>query len=216
MGEPRENVVRLQPKPAEYVLRCTGCGASVDAPCGCGLPYDLIKPHVLAQIGINDTPNASNRDIAKRLDISEVTVRRERVVIEQQLRHNGAVATATAQEQPRTTRIGLDGKERVLPSPRPSPSPVDIQAQAEARAKAQASWQKLHVTTQAELQTLGFIIDSTEQVARITTEVELVITCRPIGNPPLEREYLIIMTMPNGTKISCGALPNCRGSILDD
>jgi hypothetical protein len=92
MGNRTGNVVKLPPQLKGYVLRCTGCGTSTQAPCGCEFPYDLIKPHVLAQIGLKETPHASNRDIAKRLGISEVTVRRERIVTEQQLR----------------SRIGLD------------------------------------------------------------------------------------------------------------
>jgi hypothetical protein len=59
-------------------LRCTKCGVTQDAACDCGVPYDLIKPSALAKIGLYETPHAPNMVIARRMEVSESTVRKVR------------------------------------------------------------------------------------------------------------------------------------------
>lgn len=123
------NVIHLEKKPEPNKLRCTSCGTTVDAPCDCGVEYALLKPSVVAKIGIEQTPNLSNRAIADRMNINDTTVERAR----KQLRQNAAVTEPE-------TRIGLDGIERRLPRARLLPNgrvQVDSEwlAQAEKKIK---------------------------------------------------------------------------------
>ena len=101
------NVIHLEKKPEPNKLRCTSCGTTVDAPCDCGVSFEFIKAKKLAEIGIKETPNLSNRAIADRMGVSKETVRRER----EQPAQNVLVAEPE-------TRIGLDGKERKMPESR--------------------------------------------------------------------------------------------------
>ncbi len=92
-------------------LRCTGCGATTAAPCGCGVPFELLKPSEAAKIGIKETPQLSDRAIAQRLDIGKDTVR--------------LVRPQVAQNTPPADRIGLDGKTYPMPAPRLVPPPTE-------------------------------------------------------------------------------------------
>jgi hypothetical protein len=60
-------------------LRCTKCGTTIDAQCDCGVPYDLIKASALAKIGLKETPTESDRSIARRMGVSDTTVRNVRI-----------------------------------------------------------------------------------------------------------------------------------------
>jgi hypothetical protein len=78
--ENNATVLPFVQKPKPNQLRCTKCGVTQDAACDCGVPYDLIKPSALAKIGLHETPGESNRAIAKRMDISDTTVRKVREI----------------------------------------------------------------------------------------------------------------------------------------
>jgi hypothetical protein len=122
------NVIQLEKKSEPNKLRCTSCGTTVDAPCDCGVPFEFIKAKKLAEIGIKETPAASNRAIADRMGISHVTVKNER---DKQLLND---LTVTEPE----TRIGSDGIERRLPRARLLPNgrvQVDSEWLAQAEKK---------------------------------------------------------------------------------
>ena len=86
-------------------IRCTKCGTTIDAPCECGVPYEYMKASALARIGLEETPNLSNHAIARRMAISDDTVKRQRDQLSQ---------SATVEPIPRT---GIDGVVRRLPEP---------------------------------------------------------------------------------------------------
>jgi hypothetical protein len=100
------------PKAAQQ-LCCSGCGATVDAACACGLPY---QPKIeRAAKAIDANPNMSDRAIAKEIGVGNKTVSRAR---------NAGVShdTAAVQNNP-AKRIGRDGrkhpatqKPRVVPA----------------------------------------------------------------------------------------------------
>jgi hypothetical protein len=90
-------VHQLKPKPSVARLRCTKCGAQVDAACNCGAPYEYIPPGKLAERAIADNPEKSDRAIAKELGINNATVSRAR--------NRAGVANATPDKH-----VGQDGK----------------------------------------------------------------------------------------------------------
>lgn len=95
------NVVSFR-KPA-LEIGCTGCGATVDAACDCGVPYMPAGQRAAAAIAAN--PRMSDRAIATELGIGSNTVRRAR---QQSTAPHGAV-----EDEP---RVGIDGKVRRLPT----------------------------------------------------------------------------------------------------
>lgn len=107
------NVVSFR-KPA-LEIGCTGCGATVDAACDCGVPYMPAGQRAAAAIIAN--PQMSDRSIAAELGIGKDTVRRAREV-------TGARAPV---DEPRT---GLDGKVRRLPTRRDNDNAEDAFAPA--------------------------------------------------------------------------------------
>jgi hypothetical protein len=100
----KTNVIHFEPKPEPDKLRCTGCGATTDAPCKCGLPYELLRPSVAAELRLKETPELSSRAIAQQLDIGKDTVNRKRAQVAQ-----------NAPPASKELRIGLDGKSYPVP-----------------------------------------------------------------------------------------------------
>ena len=94
------NVVSFR-KPA-LEIGCTGCGATVDAACDCGVPYMPAGQRAAAAIAAN--PQMSDRAIARELGVGSNTVRRAR--------------EGTAPHGAVESRVGLDGKVRRLPTRR--------------------------------------------------------------------------------------------------
>lgn len=70
--------LRLAAPPAKDVLRCTGCGHTIDAPCDCAKPYAYIPAAIAAARGIEANPDKSSRVIAEKVGVSRKTVDRER------------------------------------------------------------------------------------------------------------------------------------------
>ena len=78
---------------------CSSCGAPGHASCACGVAYVPAASKALAAIA--ETPQLSDRSIAKRIGISKDSVRRART-------------GASAPVEP-MARLGADGKVRQLP-----------------------------------------------------------------------------------------------------
>lgn len=106
------NVVSFR-KPA-LEIGCTGCGATVDAACDCGVPYMPAGQRAAAAIEAN--PHKSNRAIAEEIGVSEGTVR--------------SVRKSTAQDYAVEPRVGMDGKVRRMPSRRDNDNAEDAFAPA--------------------------------------------------------------------------------------
>jgi hypothetical protein len=87
-------------------LRCTSCGVTTDAACNCGTGYEYIAPRKLAEKAIKDNPRLSDREIAKKIGVSDRTINRARM----------AVATNVAIDR----RTGKDGKSYKAHKPRPA------------------------------------------------------------------------------------------------
>lgn len=85
-------------------LRCVGCGATAEAACDCGVAYVPAGEVAAKAAALN--PGLSSGVLADQSGVSDRTIRRA----QEATRSNGQVET--------TTRIGRDGKERVLPQPR--------------------------------------------------------------------------------------------------
>ena len=85
----------------EQPLVCSSCGAPGHASCTCGVAYIPAASKALAAIA--ETPQLSNRAIAKRTGVNERTVRRAR-----------EATAADAAVEP-AKRLGLDGKRRKPP-----------------------------------------------------------------------------------------------------
>lgn len=83
---------------------CTGCGAEINAACGCGRPYVPKAQRAAEAVAAN--PEQSNRAIADNIGVDEKTVRKAR---------------ATADQSAVEARIGLDGKTRGKPKRRRGP-----------------------------------------------------------------------------------------------
>ena len=98
-------VVALRKK-ATSRMQCSGCGASAEVSCNCGVPY--IPATMRAAKAIAKNPNKSNRAIAAELGIAPDTVDRAR-------RKSTARNQAVGKK-----RVGRDGKVRKLPK-RPEP-----------------------------------------------------------------------------------------------
>jgi hypothetical protein len=88
-------VHQLKPKPSLARLRCTKCGAQVDAAGNCGAPYEPAGK--LAERAIAANPEKSDRAIAKELGVNNATVSRAR--------NRAGVANATPDKH-----VGQDGK----------------------------------------------------------------------------------------------------------
>lgn len=97
-------VVALRKK-ATSRMQCSGCGASADVSCNCGVPY--IPATARAAKAIAKNPNKSDRAIAADLGIGNATVSRAR--------RKSTVSRDTVKK-----RVGRDGKARKLPK-RPEP-----------------------------------------------------------------------------------------------
>ena len=73
-------VLNFEPKSEPNKLRCTACGTTTDAPCGCGAPFELLKASARAAIVLNKHANdpkpISNRAAAREAGVSEPTVRK--------------------------------------------------------------------------------------------------------------------------------------------
>jgi hypothetical protein len=117
------NIVPFQePIPEADILRCTSCGATTKAPCQCGVPFALLKPSEAAKIAIQQTPNLTDRAIAKRIGVTHPTVADARVT---------DVRDQVVKNLPPAYRVGLDGKEypasrkyRMPPKPKRGCDPV--------------------------------------------------------------------------------------------
>ena len=83
-------------------LVCSGCGATADAACSCGVPY--MPAGEKAKVAISNTPHKSDRAIAEDIGVGKDTVRRAR--------------KATGASAP--VREGKDGKKRKQPKPKTS------------------------------------------------------------------------------------------------
>lgn len=92
------NVVSFR-KPA-LEIGCSGCGATVDAACDCGVPYMPAGQRAAEAVAAN--PQMSDRAIAREIGVSTPTVSRAR-----------ATVTPVTVDEP---RVGLDGKVRRLPT----------------------------------------------------------------------------------------------------
>lgn len=102
-------VVRLRP----LQLECTGCGATRDAACDCGVPYVLASMRAAEAVAKN--PKKSDRAIAAEIGVSNQTVSRAR---------KKSVVTNVTPEK----RTGKDGKSYPTSSKkrkRPASPPVD-------------------------------------------------------------------------------------------
>jgi hypothetical protein len=71
-------VVRLKPKSDLPILRCTACLKTVDAPCECGAPIEVLRPRDAAAKALAADPTKSNVAIAEEIGISDETVRKVR------------------------------------------------------------------------------------------------------------------------------------------
>jgi hypothetical protein len=92
------------PKNNTATLRCTSCGKTTDAACGCGVGYEYIAPANLIKQAIKNNPemsDMSDRLIGDKFGVSHQTVGRTR--------------KATGPNGPVEPRIGKDGKRRRMP-----------------------------------------------------------------------------------------------------
>jgi hypothetical protein len=87
---------RLEPESKFGKMECSGCGASTDAACACGVAYIPAAARVAA--AVKASPEKSNVAIAKEIGVSEKTVRNHR-------------PTSDMSE----VRTGRDGKVRRMP-----------------------------------------------------------------------------------------------------
>lgn len=101
------NVLQM---PSALRLRCTSCGATTDAACDCGAPYE--RAGELAAKAVAQFPHISGRALAKQLNIDEKTLRRAA------RQRDAQIATAANAAVETKARVGADGKERVHPTPR--------------------------------------------------------------------------------------------------
>lgn len=92
-------------------IGCSGCGATVDAACDCGVPYMPAGQRAAAAIAAN--PQMSDRAIAEEIGVGSNTVRRAR----ERTAPHGAVDDEG--------RVGLDGKVRRMPTRAPSDEDED-------------------------------------------------------------------------------------------
>jgi len=88
-----ERVAEIKQQPAR--LRCTGCGATTDAACACGVGY--VPAHEYAAKAVVANPEMSDRVIAAELGVDHETVRRAR--------------KSVGEKAPTAKRIGKDGKK---------------------------------------------------------------------------------------------------------
>jgi hypothetical protein len=99
-------VVRLKRK-AFGRLKCSGCGAEVNAGCDCGKPY--APAGEIAEKAVKAKPEMSDRAIAKEIGVSTPTVSRAR-------------ARSTVTNVTVAKRTGIDGKARTVPTPKVKPT----------------------------------------------------------------------------------------------
>jgi hypothetical protein len=90
-------------------LQCSGCGATVDAACDCGLPYE--RAGVVAAKAVAAHPEKSNYAIAEETGTSEYAVREARKRV-------------TIKNVTGTKRIGKDGKSYPATKPK-KPLPMN-------------------------------------------------------------------------------------------
>jgi hypothetical protein len=83
-------------------LRCSGCGATTDAACACGVGY--VPAHEYAAKAVAANPGKSDRAIAAELGLDHKTV--------------GKARRSTGEKSPVEKRVGQDGKVRRLPKRR--------------------------------------------------------------------------------------------------
>jgi hypothetical protein len=99
-------ILKFKRKVAPLELRCTSCGSTTEAPCDCGVRFEILRPGEAAKKAIKKNPTMSNRAIAKKTGVGQETVRRARKTTDS----NGSVGSK---------RVGLDGKSRKMPTPQP-------------------------------------------------------------------------------------------------
>src|SRR5262245_420810 len=90
-------------------LRCTGCGATAKAPCGCGVEFQYIPAGQAAAKAVAAHPEKSDRAIAADVGVSHKTVERAR--------KSSGVTNVTPTK--RTGRNGVEQagtKQRKLPA----------------------------------------------------------------------------------------------------
>ncbi|WP_154070803.1 hypothetical protein [Bradyrhizobium lablabi] len=96
----------LKPPAQRTQLRCSGCGVTVDAACGCGVGY--VPAHEYAAKAVIANPEKSDRAIAADYGVDHKTV--------------GKARKATGEKSP--VRIGRDKKARRLPKRKPASPPT--------------------------------------------------------------------------------------------
>jgi hypothetical protein len=109
-------IINFEKKSEPNRLRCTKCGATTDAPCDCGAPFELLQARERARIVVEqdskklDGVPGSDGLLAKLADVDTETIRRARKRL---LPQNAAVATQKLQ------RKGLNDKLYSIPPPQP-------------------------------------------------------------------------------------------------
>jgi len=105
-------------------LRCPDCGATTDAPCGCGKPYEYIRAGEAAAKAVErereaavteGRPERSDRVLAAEVGVSQPVI--------------SAARKATDKNLSVEPRTGKDGKLRRMPTKRPAPQ-MDIASEA--------------------------------------------------------------------------------------
>jgi hypothetical protein len=102
------DILKFRRKPEPIRLRCTGCGATTEAPCGCGVRFRILRPGEAAKRAIKKDPRMSDRAIAKNIGVTSNTVRRAR-------KTTAPFGAVNKNER----RVGQDGKARRMPTPQP-------------------------------------------------------------------------------------------------
>lgn len=97
------NIIPIR-RPSIARLECSGCGATTDARCNCGLPYVPAGTRAAEAVAAN--PEKSDRLIATELKVSPTTV--------------GKARKATVHSGQLAKRVGKDGKARKLPTKKPA------------------------------------------------------------------------------------------------
>lgn len=115
-------------EPERGRLACVRCGTTIDAPCGCGLMYEYVKPAKRAALAIAITPEKSDRAIAADIGVSQPTVSRAR-------KHATETNVSVADVGEPAKRTGRDGKARKPPKPKvtkpkPTPKPKPVPSPA--------------------------------------------------------------------------------------